>query len=120
MNYTVNENHPELRCPKCGSGWFCVTAFVRAHLHYNAERRVWVDDAIVDESAPMHPTAVACVDCAHVCSAVFADAFGPICEPPQAARRPCGRSSKPDIKPRREAMTNAFCDVAERPTDPFL
>jgi len=82
---TMNENHQSLHCPNCGSAWFRPTGFARVTLCYNAEDRTWIDDVSVDESesAPMHTTAVACMECGHDCTAIVAGAFGPMHDPPQ-------------------------------------
>ena len=85
--YTAEENHPELRCPNCGSMWFRPKGFARVTLTYNAEDRSWIDDICVDEEAPMYCAAVSCMDCGHDCTAATADAFGPICASPQPVRR---------------------------------
>ena len=86
MIYIAKENHPELRCPNCGCTWFRVTGFAPVALHYNAANRAWLDDVLVDELAPMYAAAVACMDCNHDCTALVADTFGPMCEPPQPVR----------------------------------
>jgi hypothetical protein len=78
MIYTANCNHPEIRCAKCGSTWFQIMGFARVMLHYDAEARRFLNDILVDESAPLVASAVACMDCGYDCTVLAGDTFGPI------------------------------------------
>ena len=86
MMYHAKENHPELRCPKCGGAWFSVTGFARVSIYYDAATRSFLDLVDEDEDSRLSASGVVCSDCKCDCTALVADAFGPMCEPPQPVR----------------------------------
>jgi Zn finger protein HypA/HybF involved in hydrogenase expression len=82
---TAASDHADIRCPRCGSSWFRIVGFAAVSIHYDAERRSFLNDVLIDESITVLPCGVRCMDCDEDCSTAVRDILGPLYGRPAAA-----------------------------------